>query len=147
MSPRIIVLSLVCCATTASGFDSPEALQNAFMEALRAGDADGIAACYTDDATNFTPDRMIGYGPDSARQSWGGFFEQYQVMSATLSEQHMVQSGDLAAAWGLFTINAQPRAGGEPIVMKGRYMDVARNFEGQWLYLADHASVPLPPQE
>jgi len=28
--------------------------------------------------------------------------------------------------------------------MKGRYMDVARNINETWLYVADHASMPLP---
>jgi ketosteroid isomerase-like protein len=59
----------------------------------------------------------------------------------------MTESGDLAAAWGLYTITAQPVGGGDPLVMQGRYLDVARNFDGRWLYIADHASVPLPAQQ
>ena len=46
--------------------ESPEALQEAFMAALRAGDADGIAECYAEDADNFTLDTLKGIGPDSA---------------------------------------------------------------------------------
>lgn len=142
--PSIFLITL-CWAGGTLAFDSPQALQDAFLAALRAGDADGLAACYTEDAVNFTPDRMIGYGPDSARESWGGFFAQYSVISAELSEEHMVESGDLAAAWGLYTITAEPVKGGEPVVMQGRYMDIARKVDGKWLYVADHASVPLPP--
>ena len=140
---RFVLLAVLSAPLGA--FESPQALQDAFLAALRANDADGLAACYTDDATNFTVDRMMGTGPDSARASWGAFFEQYEVIAAELSEQHLVESGDLAAAWGLFTVTARPHAGGEPIVMQGRYMDVARPVDGRWLYIADHASVPLPP--
>lgn len=140
-----VLLMLSFLATGAAAFESPQALQDAFLAALRANDVDGLAACYADDATNFTVDRMIGTGPESARDSWGGFFERYEVLEAELSEQHLVESGDLAAAWGLFTITARPRTGGEPVVMQGRYMDVARPIDGRWLYIADHASVPVPP--
>jgi uncharacterized protein (TIGR02246 family) len=142
-----IVLTLLSWTPAALAFDTPQALQDAFMAALRAGDADSLAACYTEDAVTFTPDRMIGFGPDAARESWGAFFQQHRVLSAELSEQHMTESGDLAAAWGLYTITAQPVGGGDPLVMQGRYMDVARNFDGRWLYIADHASVPLPAQQ
>lgn len=142
-----IVLTLLSWTPAALAFDTPQALQDAFMAALRAGDADSLAACYTEDAVTFTPDRMIGFGPDAARESWGAFFQQHRVLSAELSEQHMTESGDLAAAWGLYTITAQPVGGGDPLVMQGRYLDVARNFDGSWLYIADHASVPLPAQQ
>lgn len=55
----------------------------------------------------------------------------------------MVRSGDLAAAWGLFTVIARPAEGGELVTLVGRYMDVARPIDGRWLYIADHASMPL----
>jgi ketosteroid isomerase-like protein len=128
-------------------YESPQALQEAFVNAMRSNNVDGLAACYTENATNFTPDTMMGIGPDSARASWGGFFEQFTVASVELSEDHMVVSGDLAAAWGLFTIVAEPKAGGETVVMQGRYMDIAQDRDGKWLYIADHASFPIPPGE
>jgi hypothetical protein len=41
---------------------------------------------------------------------------------------------------------AEPAEGGDVVEMKGRYMDVARNMDGTWLYVADHASMPLPEE-
>ena len=117
------------------------------MAALVANDTEGLAACYTADATNFALDSMIGTGPDAVRASWGAFFEAFTVTSAELSNEHTEISGDLAAAWGLFTIKAVPADGGEAVVFKGRYMDVAKSFDGSWLYVADHASVPIPAAE
>jgi hypothetical protein len=38
-----------------------------------------------------------------------------------------------------------PQAGGDPVVMEGRYIEVAKRIGGKWLFVADHASVPLPP--
>ena len=140
---RSSILLLLVLASPLSAFESPEALQMAFEAAMRNNDAEGLAACYTEDAVNFPPDAMIGHGPDSARQSWGAFFEQNTVLSLELSEKQMVKSGDLAVAWGLFHLRFQPKAGGEPVDMMGRYMDAARPVDGRWLYIADHASIPM----
>lgn len=145
---RWLVLLLVLSASSpVLANDSPQALQDAFLKALRANDVEGMAACYTEDATNFPTDSLIGVGPESVRASWGGFLDAYRVIDARLSQQHLEQSGDLAVAWGLFTIVAGPIGGGEPAEMQGRYMDVARNIDGRWLYIADHASIPLPAPE
>ena len=142
----IAVLALTIVGV-AEANDSPEALQGAFMAAIRAHDADAIAACYADDAVNFTLDSMMGIGPESARRSWGGFFENFEVQLAELNETHLDVHGDTAIACGNFLIVAVPRTGGEPVELRGGYMDVARNIDGRWLYVADHASLPLPGPE
>ena len=146
---RLLCLMLCLASTSVFSNDSPEALQDAFMNGMRANDADRMAACYTADATNFAVDSMVGIGPDAVRESWGGFFANFKVLEASLSDTHMETSGDMAAAWGLFSITAQPAGGGETVEMHGRYMDVAKNIDGSWLYIADHASMPLlpPPEE
>jgi uncharacterized protein (TIGR02246 family) len=144
MKTLLLCVSLAVC-NSVFAFESPQALQDAFLAALRANDVESMAACYTPDATTFTPDTMMGIGPDSVRASWGGLFKKFHVTSAESADGHMEISGDLAVAWGLFTITAEPLAGGDAIIMKGRYMDAAKNIDGQWLYIADHASMPMPP--
>ncbi len=146
MRTLAIVLTLAACGS-ACGNESPQGLQDAFMAGILAHDADAIAACYTDDAVNFTLDSMMGIGPESARRSWGSFFDAFEVKQAELSDTHLEVHGDTAIAWGLFLIVATPRAGGEPVEFRGRYMDVARNIGGRWLYVADHASLPIPASE
>jgi ketosteroid isomerase-like protein len=121
------VFCLVCFASSSLANESPQALQDAFMTALKANDAQGLAECYSSDAVNFPVDTLVGIGPESAK--------------------HLEIHGDTAIAWGLFTIMAEPAEGGDPIEMKGRYMDIARNIDGTWLYVADHASMPLPARE
>lgn len=138
---------LLAWATTAQAQESPKALQDAFLAALRGHDADGLAACYAKDAVNFPVDELVGLGPDSVRASWSGFFEDFQVMEVSLSEDHLETHGDVAFAWGLFEMTVEPIGGGEAQTMTGRYLDVARNFDGQWLYVADHASVPITSGE
>jgi ketosteroid isomerase-like protein len=143
----LTLILFLAISPAAYAFDSPQALQDGFMAAMRANDIKGLAACYTVDATNFAIDSMSGTGPESVRASWGGFFEAFTVTAAELSDDHLEVSGDLAAAWGLFTITAVPVGGGEAVIFKGRYMDVAKNFDGSWLYVADHASMPMPAEE
>ena len=142
-----LLSALVFFSSSSLANESAEALQGAFMAALRANDVQALADCYTSDAVNFPVGSLIGTGPESVIESWGGFFAAYKVVDASLSEQHLEVHGDTAIAWGLFTIMAEPTEGGEPVEMKGRYMDVARNVDGAWLYVADHASMPLPAPE
>jgi uncharacterized protein (TIGR02246 family) len=131
---------------TALANESPMELQEAFMTAVRSNDADGLAACYSKDAVSFAIDDMVGEGPDYVRTSWQGFFDAYRVIDIELSSDHMETLSDTAVAWGLFTMTAEPVAGGEAVVMQGRYMDVSKNIDGQWLYIADHASMPIPAE-
>ncbi len=138
---------LVCWPLSLLANETPQALQEAFMDALRANDVQGLADCYTSDAVNFPVSSLVGTGPQSVLEAWGGFFAAYRVVDAKLSAEHLEVHGDTAIAWGLFTIMAEPAAGGDVVEMKGRYMDIARNIEGNWLYVADHASIPLPAAE
>ena len=142
-----LLTCLVCSQSSSFANESAEALQGAFMAALRANDAQALAECYTNDAVNFPVGSLIGNGPESVIESWSGFFADFKVVDASLSETHLEVHGDTAIAWGLFTIMAEPAEGGETVEMKGRYMDVARNMDGTWLYVADHASIPIPAAE
>lgn len=145
---KTTLLALICLlAMPAYANESPEALQDAFTTALQNNDSAGLAACYAEDAVNFPVDEMVGIGPDSVKESWDHFFTAYKVLGLDLSDGHMVTHGDFAAAWGLWTMMVEPVEGGEAFQMAGRYMDVARNFDGKWLYVADHASVPTPAEE
>ena len=144
MKPYLLCLSLLLCNSVLA-FETPQALQDAFMAAMRANDAAGMAACYTATATSFQVDSMSGVGPAYVQESWTHFFANYHIISAELTGDHKEVSADLAVAWGLFTLKVQPVVGGEPMVMQGRYTDAARKINGQWLYIADHASMPLPP--
>ena len=138
---------LTCFSSSSFANENPQALQDAFMAALKANDVQGLAACYTSDAVNFPVGALVGSGPESVMESWSSFFSAYKILDASLSNTHLEIHGDTAVAWGLFTIMAEPTEGGEVVKMNGRYMDVARNMDGTWLYVADHASMPLPAPE
>jgi len=148
MNKMLCLLTCLACFSSSSfANESPQALQNAFMAALKANNVQGLADCYTGNAVNFPVGTLVGSGPESVIESWSSFFAAYKVVDASLSETHLEIHGDTAVAWGLFTIMAEPAEGGDVVEMKGRYMDVAKNMDGTWLYVADHASMPLPAPE
>lgn len=134
-------------ALSAVAQDSPKALQQAFMDGLRTNDAAALAACYAEDAVNFPLGELMQHGPGPVRDGWQTFFDGMRITSAELSHDHLEQHDDTAIAWGVFTIEAEPIGGGDAVTLVGRYMDVARRIDGRWLYVADHASMPLTSGE
>ena len=129
-----------------NGATSPEALLDAFVKALAANDPDSVAACYADGAISYAMDEMVGVGPDFVRESWRNFFGVYTIREVNLADTHMEVFGDTAATWGLFVMRVETVSDAEEIELHGRFTDVAKSFDGIWLYIADHASVPLPPE-
>lgn len=139
----ILVACLPFFSSASFAQESPQALQDAFMAGLRANDADALARCYADDAVNFTVGEMRLEGPEAVRASWNDFFSRMRILKATLDDDHLEQHGATAIAWGLFHLVAEPVDGGEQVDIQGRFMDVARKIDGRWLYVADHASLPV----
>jgi ketosteroid isomerase-like protein len=144
MKHLLIFISGLLLSPALQANDSPEALQESFMTALRAGDMAGIAACYTEDATSYDVGVQVLHGPEAISGSWGGFFEAYEVLAADLFDNTVETHGDTGIAWGEFALKVKPRAGGDPFRMVGRFTDVSRNVDGTWLYVLDHVSM-LPP--
>jgi len=145
MKKIALLLAGLALSGPALAAESPQALQDQFMDAMRANDAAGLAACYAPDAVSYTVSTMVVNGPDGVKNDWATFFEDMEVTAAQLVDVHSETHGDTAVSWGQWQLTVQPRSGGEPMQMEGRFSDVSRNIDGSWLYVMDHASVPLPP--
>jgi uncharacterized protein (TIGR02246 family) len=122
-----------------------QALDNAFVKAVKAGDIEAVVGLYASDATLYPPGEMAAKGREAIRAVWGGFLSANTVTEARLYETAYRTSGDLSTGWGRFSMTVQPKAGGAPFTLEGRFTDVAVRKDGKWLYVADHASAPLPP--
>jgi len=116
----------------------------AFVKAVNAADVEGIVALYRDDATSYPPDAMMDKGKDAIRKSWTNLFAQYTA-KLELKDGYYEDHGNVSIAWGSFTMTLTPKAGGEPMTIDGRYTDASIKEKGKWLYIVDHASVPMPP--
>lgn len=151
----IVAAALSACApatpaapagpTPAEMVAAADALDKRFLEAFNTGDADAIAATYwnSPNLVSFGPDGMGTKGWDAAK---AGSVEMFKAMPGAKLEFITVQNdvhGDIVLGWGTWKMTIPTPAG--PQVMEGRYSDAKALKDGQWVYLMDHASVPLPP--
>ena len=143
----ILVCALVLAARVASADDAgTRGLNQSWKKAMLAGDVEAVAANYADDAVMWLPNMPEARGGKAIRDTYGALFKDYTVTDVTLANSVDETSQNVATGWGNFTMTLQPRAGGAPVVMKGRYTEVARQIKGKWLYVADQASAdPAPP--
>jgi len=148
MKPMSVVVTafLVCIfATSVNAEEGLNEIGEAFVKAFKAGDLDAIASLYAPDSVSFPPDTMVANGPEGIRASWAGLLDNYTVTDLVITDPHHETSGDLSTAWGNYKMILSPKTGGLPVVMEGRFTDVAKRIDGRWLYVNDHASLPLPP--
>lgn len=117
-----------------------------FVAAFNAGDAEAFAATYwqSPDVVSFPPDAMEARGWDAVSEAAHEMVAAMAGAKLELTEIHYMVAGDVVIGWGLWRMT-MPNPDGEPVVMEGRYSDVKAERDGKWVYLLDHASVPMPP--
>jgi ketosteroid isomerase-like protein len=131
--------------TEAEMISAADALDERFLDAFNKGDLDALTATYWNNPklVSFAPDGMGTTGWDAAR---AGITEMFTAMPGAKLEfltRHNDVHGNLVLGWGTFRMTI-PTPGG-PQVMEGRYTDAKMMHDGKWVYVMDHASVPLPP--
>jgi len=131
--------------TPAEMVAAADALDQRFLDAFNKGDTDAIAATYWNNpgVVSFGPDGMGTRGWEAAR---AGSVEMFKAMPGARLEfvsMHNDAHGDVVLGWGTWKMTIPTPAG--PQVMEGRYSDAKAMKDGKWVYLMDHASVPLPP--
>ena len=126
-----------------AGEHAAQLVDQAWVKAMKANDLEATMALYAPDAVAYFPDGDFK-GKQAIRKSWTDFLAMFTVKDAT-SEGTYETTGDTSLGWGFWSLTVVPKGGGEPIAMKGRATVVVRKIGGKWLYVVDHASVPLPP--
>ncbi len=134
---------LAVAAPVAAAEHGAQLVDQAWVKAMKANDLEAVMALYAPDAVAYFPDGDFK-GKQAVRKSWTGFLAMFTVKDAT-SEGTYETMGDTSLGWGFWSISVVPKGGGEPTVMKGRATVVVKKIGGKWLYVVDHASVPLPP--
>jgi len=140
-----LVLSVFGFTAVALAADGAEALDQAWLKGMKAGDANAVAACYADDAVLWLPGAPEARGAKAIHDEYAGLLSANTVTEVSLTDGHYETYKDMSYGWGHFTMTLTPKAGGAPTIMGGRYVDVARKIGGKWRYVADHASTNPPP--
>jgi uncharacterized protein (TIGR02246 family) len=140
----VCALALVPLAAAAEEAGA-KAVDMAWAKGMKANDLEAVVVCYAPDAVMWLPDAAEAKGIKAIRDTYTGFFAAYSIADVAFPGAVYQTSGDLSAGWGDFTLTLQPKKGGDPVVMKGRFTEVAKKIGGKWLYVADHASADPPP--
>jgi uncharacterized protein (TIGR02246 family) len=112
-----------------------EAWQKAFL----AGDANGIADLYEDDAIFVSASMdIVAKGRDAIRDAWAGIIAMGTADDVEITERTEEIAGDVAYAHQYGVIRGE--MGGERVEIQFRTTEVMRRgADGTWRYVIDHA--------
>ena len=143
----ILVCALVLAARAAAAEDAGcKVIDASWKKAVLAGNIDAIVANYADDAVLWLPGMAEARGIKAVRETYAALLKDQSVTDVVFTNTFYETWQNTSVGWGNFTMTLQPRKGGAPVVMSGRYTDVGKQIEGKWQYVADQASAdPAPP--
>jgi len=123
-----------------------KALDQQFVAAYNNGDVDEVMATYwnSTDLVSYPPGAMEERGWQAVRAGLTTSFANISGAELELLETNYKVAGNVVFGWGKWRMTI-PTGEEESIEMSGRYSDVKAKRDGKWVYIFDHASVPLPP--
>ncbi|HEX5131302.1 MAG TPA: nuclear transport factor 2 family protein [Candidatus Krumholzibacteria bacterium] len=122
------------------------AVDDAFLKAFNSDDAKGMAACYSKDAVLFPPDVLTVTGSTAIMSTFAVMVKTMPGCKLEMTDRHSIVAGDKVISYGTFKMTA-PGPDGKPMEMMGRFTDVKAMQDGKWVYIHDHASMPMPAPE
>jgi uncharacterized protein (TIGR02246 family) len=140
---RAMGIGLVALAAPVGAAEhGAQIVDQAWVKAMKANDLEATMALYAPEAVAYFPDGDFK-GKPAIRKSFTDFLATFAVKDAAVEGTYET-TGDTSLGWGYWSLTVVPKSGGDPIAMKGRATIVVKKVGGKWLYLVDHASVPLP---
>lgn len=148
----LLVFSGIIISCGAKSEDSEKVLKEAkaldqkFVEAYNKLDVDGVMSTYwnSPELVSFPPGEMEEKGWENVKKGMEGFFNSVDKIDLKLTDLNYKISGDNVISWGLWKMVIHD-GNGSKMEMTGRYTDIKAKRNGKWVYILDHASVPLPP--
>jgi uncharacterized protein (TIGR02246 family) len=114
------------------------------QEALGRGDAEAIAALYTESAQLLPPNGAPVQGASDIRAFWADAI-QSGIKGGRLETQDVESSGDIAVETGRYQLILQP-PGGAQVTDEGKYLVMwRRQADGTWKLHRDMFSSNQPP--
>jgi uncharacterized protein (TIGR02246 family) len=123
------------------------AVDSAFVAAVNAGDAKGIAALYASDAMLLAPNLPLQRGRTAIQSFWSGLLDAYTVNFEVASDM-LEGRGDLAYNLGHYRFTAVPKTKNAPgTADEGKYVEILKKQpDGSWKYTIDTYNSSLAPQ-
>ena len=110
---------------------------------MKAKDASGIAALYTEDGVVMPPNAPIGKGHTAIQQTWASMMQTPGFDLTIVPEQIIVSSsGDMALDRGTYRLTVAPK--GNAKTDTGKYVVVWRKIGSEWKAAADIFNSDLP---
>jgi uncharacterized protein (TIGR02246 family) len=147
----LLALALVLAAPSEAGHATGaaaeiEALDNKFITAFNKEDVETIVTLYAKDATAMLPGPELWVsGTDAIRKAFMDFFADCDSPNLTIHHTQYKVSGNLGYGIGLFDLAYKDAKTGTMMTSKGRACSVFEKRDGKWVYVVDHASIPMPP--
>ena len=138
-----LALTALPLATLAAG--GAEGVDAAWKKAILANDVEAVIRNYADDAVLWLPDAGEARGKAAIRATYEGLMGANTVKEAKLKDVRYRTMGKTSVAWGHYELVLEPKAGGKPVTLAGRFSEVAEKRGGRWVYIVDHASAEPPP--
>ena len=141
--PRITALAFLMvafslpCRAAETGAQS---VDSSWIKAMKANDLEAVLKTYASDAVVWLPQVKEARGEKAIRSVYEGLLSANTITEVVLSETGYRTMGKVSVGWGRFSLTLAPKSGGSPVVMTGRYTDIAEQRGGRWVYVVDHAS-------
>jgi uncharacterized protein (TIGR02246 family) len=132
----IVAFSLPCRAAETGA----QSVDSSWIKAMKANDLEAVLKTYASDGVVWLPQVKEARGEKAIRSVYEGLLSANTVTEVVLSETGYRTMGKVSVGWGRFSLTLAPKSGGSPVVMTGRYTDIAEQRSGRWVYVVDHAS-------
>lgn len=122
------------------------AKDQAFADAMVAGEVEPLVLQYTSDAVLLPPNGPKLEGSQAIRETFTEWFQQGPVTSMSLNSEEITvaAAGDYAYSVGTFTMSGAAPDGSE-WSDEGKYVAVWQNVDGDWKMAADIWNSSAPP--
>lgn len=117
-----------------------------YTSSMNAGDLDRWISLWADDAIQMAPDAPAVIGKEQIRRKYESIFPLF-IFKMTIANEDVKIGGDLAVSYGNYTVSMTPKAGGEIIVIDGKYLSIEeRQADGSWKIIRSCFNNNAPPK-
>jgi ketosteroid isomerase-like protein len=135
-----VLLAFSCAVSAHAAESGAKLVDSSWAKAMKANDLEAVMKTYAPNAVAWLPGGPEARGEQAIRSAYQNLLSSNTVTEVVLSETGYKTMGKTSVGWGKFSLTLVPKAGGDAVVMKGRYTDIAERQGGRWVYIVDHAS-------